>query len=469
MTDAPPLYAALADRLAAQIRSGVFRPGERMPSIRTLHRESALSISTVNHALAELERRGMVEARPRSGYFVRAASTRAAPAITSHRVRPRTVPHRLLADTFVTDSADPNLIPLGGAVLSETLLPLKQLTRIAKDVARRATRAFASYGPPAGAPELRRALARRLSSLGLEVPAEGVVVSAGCMNAIGLALSAVTKPGDLVALESPTFFGFLQLVRAMGLQAIELPVDPQSGLDLEATARCFAEHPVRAMVVTPTFQNPTGACMPDDAKRRLGALAKRHRVVLVEDDVYGDLYFGRRRPPPLAALAPSADVIYCASVSKNLAPGLRVGWLVPGRHLEAALRAKLSNAITSPGLNQLVVADVLEAGAFDRHLRRLRAALTTQVAAVGQRVDLAFPPHVKVTRPGGGFLLWLDLGPGVDALELYARAAERGVSLLPGPLCALDGKYKRCIRLSCGHPTSEALLRGVDTLGSLVG
>ena len=462
------LYSSLADDLESQISAGVYRTGERLPSIRNLRRERGVSISTVSQALLELERRGLVEARPRSGYFVTPPTlAMKTPSLKRHRVRPRRVPVPHLADDFVSASADGSLVPLGGAVLSPDLLPLKQLSRVARSVVSGSARAFARYGPPAGAPELRRTIAKRMLGLGLPVGLDEVVISAGCMDSIRLALLATTKPGDLIALESPTFFGFLQAVRDLGLYALEIPTHPDRGIDVDALDRAAKRHAVRAAVITPIFQNPTGACMPQQDKERIAKLAKRRGFTIIEDDVYGDLVFAAPRPAPIAALG-IGDVIYCTSLSKTLAPGLRLGWLLPGEHLDRVRRLKLSGTITSPALNQLVAAEVLDGGSYERHLRRLRVALKTQVATMRRALAMHLPAGTEVTQPEGGFLLWVRLPKGVDAHRVYQRAAQSGVSILPGTLCAVDDKYRRYIRINAGYPWSPLIESAVKTLGELV-
>ncbi|MCA9619818.1 MAG: PLP-dependent aminotransferase family protein [Myxococcales bacterium] len=445
----------------------MYRLGDKLPSIRKLRRERGLSTSTVTQALAELERRGVVEARPRSGYFVRPPDTEVSkPGLERYRLRPRRVPLPHLADAFVSASADTGMVPLGGAVLSPDLLPLKLLTRAARATASKGARAFASYGPPAGAVELRRVLARRLLGLGMPVSADEIVISAGCMDAIRLALLAVTRPSDVVALESPTFFGFLQIVRDLGLYALEIPTRPEHGMDLDALERAMARHRLAAIIVTPTFQNPTGACMPTSARRRLAAIAQRHRATIVEDDVYGDLAFSAERPPPVASLG-LADVVYCSSLSKTLAPGLRLGWTVPGEYLDRVRRLKLSGTITSPALDQLTAVEVLESGAYDRHLRGLRRALRHQVGAMRRALATHLPAGTEITDPEGGFLLWVKLPEGSDGHVLHERAAEHRVSVLPGTLCSVDDKFRRHLRINAGYPWSETIEAAVRVVGQL--
>ncbi len=462
-------YVALADQLERQIRAGVFRPGDKLPSIRTLHRERGLAIMTVSRSLAELEGRGLAEARPRSGYVVRyAEGAIRAPAAQLRRGRPQRVlaPHP--ADDFVSSSANPRLVPLGGAVLAPELLPLKHLQRLIKEVVKRPARAFAAYGLPAGAPELRRAIAGRIVPFGHELTADEIVVTSGCMDAVRLALQSVARPGDTVAVESPTFFGFLQAIRDLDLLALEVAVDPTTGIELPWLAREIARHPVRALIVTPTVQNPTGACMPDASRLELLALARRQGVTIIEDDVYGDLYFGERRPSSLSALDPEADVIYCTSFSKTLAPGLRVGWLAPGRHLDRARRLKLSGTITSPAISQLTLAKYLASGAYERHLRRLRPRLRTQLGAARRALAAWRLPGIEVTDPAGGFLLWVRLPRGIDAVAVAGEALRQGIAVMPGTLCTLGSGYRDCLRLNCGNPWTRSFDRAAHALGEIV-
>lgn len=458
------LYAKLSNDLEQLIRSGVYRTGEKLPSIRQLQADRSLSLATVTRALAELEARGLIEPKPRSGYYVAFDRGLPEPNLQTHRMRPRKVPSPHLADDFVGASADKRMAPLGGAVLSPSLLPLKHLSRLAREVAAKGERTFATYGPPSGALALRRQIAKRLLRIGVTVSADDVVVTSGCMNAIQLALLAATKPGDTVALESPTFFGFLQAVRDLGLYALEVPTDPKLGIDLESLEKALKKHDVKALIVTPTFQNPTGAAMPDEHKIALSALARRHEVTVIEDDVYGDLPFTDKRPAPMTHFA-DCDVIYCSSFSKTLAPGLRIGFIIPFRHLERVKRLKLSGTIASPALNQLVVAEFLKSGAYGRHLRGLRGRLKKQVTTLRQALAQHLPEGSEVTSPDGGFLLWVRLPPSVNTLALYAEMKRRRVSVLPGPLCAVDEKYANYLRISAGHPWRKQLDRAVRILG----
>jgi DNA-binding transcriptional MocR family regulator len=463
------LFQKLASDIEAMIARGSFRPGDRLPSVRTLEVERGLARGTVCQALAELEARGLVEARPRAGYFVRPRRVLTAPKTDPVPSRARRVPLPHLTDAFVAASAEPSLVPLGGTVLAPAILPLRQLTRLGREVLAGDGSVFTSYGPPAGDSELRRQVGRRLVTLGVRAAQEDIIVTSGAMNAMRLAVAIATKPGDTVAVESPTFFAVLPMLRDAGLLVVEVATHPATGVDLESLAEIASQRPLAAAIVTPSFHNPTGASMSTQSKRTLLDLARRHRFHLIEDDVYGDLYFGARRPRPLASLAsPTDDVFYCSSFSKTLAAGLRVGFLVNRTHRAALARAKLSSTISSPIFNQRVLAGFLASGAYDRHLRKLRDALRRQVAAATQSIARNFPSGVEVTAPGGGFFLWVRLPGRRSGLAVYERAVEEGVAILPGHVCAIDDRYADYIRLSCGHPWSEALERGMCRLGEII-
>jgi DNA-binding transcriptional MocR family regulator len=469
MTGTGTLASSLADDLEALIVRGTLRPGEKLPSVRALHVERRLAIGTVCHALAVLEARGFVEARPRAGYFVTVRRTLSVPKAETTSRAPRRVPLPHVADDFVTASSDATLVPLGGTLLADSLVPIRHLQRIAREVLAKTTTVFTGYGPPAGDRELRKQIATRLVRIGVRATEEDIVVTSGAMNAMRLAVAVATKPGDTIAVESPTFFALLPMLRDAGLYVVEIPTDPTHGIDLDELDEVARKRRLSALVVTPSFQNPTGGCMSDAAKHELVAIARRRGFGIIEDDVYGDLYFGRSRPRPLAAIGRSAgDIFYCSSFSKTLASGLRVGFVVHRSAHESLARAKLSSTIASPPFNQAVIARFLAGGTYERHLRHLREALRQQMASATLAIARYFPARIEVTAPQGGYALWVRLPSEVDALSVYERARRDGIALLPGHVCAIEPRFASYIRLSCGHPWSDRLERGIARIGTIV-
>ena len=217
----------------------------------------------------------------------------------------------------------------------------------------------------------------------MSLGAEDFITTNGAVEALHLALRAVAKPGDAIAVESPTYFGVLQLIEELGLKAVEVPTHPRSGFDLDALEEVIRTTPsLKAVLAMPTVSNPMGTVMSDAAKEKLVRLVARYEIDLIEDDAYGELVFDSPRPRPARAWDREGRVLFCGSVSKTLAPGYRVGWIAPGRHQERVEQLKFAFTVASPTLPQMAVAEFLASGGYDRHLRRLRATLRGQVDRV---------------------------------------------------------------------------------------
>lgn len=314
---------------------------------------------------------------------------------------------------------------------------------------------------------LRRQLARRSLAWGMSLDEDDFVITSGAMEAIHLALRATTKAGDCVIVSSPSYFGILHLLEQMGVRVVEIPSRPGTGMDLDALALALKRSRVRACVAIPSFDNPGGALMPYEARVRLMSLLERHDVPLIEDDIYGDLAWDGSRPSPVKALDRTGRVLLCGSISKSIAAGYRVGWVVPGRYQEHVERLKFSQSVATSTLEQMAVAEYLENGGYDRHLRTLRPKLEQQVKAFREAIASAFPAGTSVSDPRGGFLLWIEMPRGVDALRLQTEAGKRGIAIAPGPIFAARHKFGNCIRINCGFPWSKQIADAVRTLGEL--
>jgi DNA-binding transcriptional MocR family regulator len=360
------------------------------------------------------------------------------------------------------------MVPFGASCPSPDLLPTDRLGRIAGAVARSAAAIGAVYDPLPGVAALRAHIARRAARHGCAIGPEDVVITVGAIEAIDLCLRAVARPGDTVAVESPTYFGVLALLAELGLNAVEIPATSTDGMQLDALEAALDRHELKACVAVPNFSNPCGARMPDDAKDQLANMLARRRVPLIETDVYGDLPYDDERPRPAKAFDPDGWVMHCSSFSKTLAPGYRVGWVVPGRFYERVEELKFVHTVASPTITQMAVAAFLDSGGYERHLRKLRRAFASQVAAVQEAVARHFPRGTRVSRPRGGFLLWVELPDEcVNAVDLQRAALDRGISIAPGPIFSARGSFQRFFRLSCGHPWSDAQERAIATLGQL--
>lgn len=464
-----PLYARIANRYAKAIQDGAYAAGDRLPSVRDLCREESVSPSTAVQALARLEAIGVAEARPRSGFFVRPrtvaplpSAPRAAPGATAVTVG-------ALVQEVYRAARDPRVVPLGASAPAPALLPARALARAVGAAARRARAGGVEYEFPPGLLELRRAIARRALSLGCALGPQDVVITAGASEAIHLALLAVTSPGDTVAVETPAFFGTLLSVEALGLRVVEVPSLPGTGLDVGALERALARERIAAVVAVPNFSNPLGGLMPDGEKARLVALLAARGIPLVEDDVYGDLAFGEERPRPAKAWDRDGLVLHCSSFSKSLAPGFRVGFVAAGRFHDTVERLKFATSVATPTLPQRAVASFLRSGSYDRHLRAIRGRLEEISVRTAAAVAASFPAGTRMSRPRGGCFLWVELPPGVDALDLHGRALRAGVAVAPGPIFSATRSHRSCIRLACCEPWSARIARAIATLGGLAG
>jgi DNA-binding transcriptional MocR family regulator len=425
--------------VAALIESGALRPGQRA-----------------------------IEARERSGHYVR---DRLPDALDRPRaLRTRLDSIRVSGDRMrglFRSMRDRSIVPFGASCPGPELLPTERLGRLAGAIAR-SSAIGAVYDPLPGVSSLRAHIARRATRFGCTVRPDDVIITVGAIEAIGLCLRAASRPGDTVAVESPTYFGVLALIAELGLHAVEVPADTTHGMQLDALAAALDRHDLKACVAVPNYSNPCGALMPDDAKEQLVALLRRRRVPLIETDVYGDLPHDDDRPRPAKAFDRDGWVMHCSSFSKTLAPGYRVGWVVPGRFYERVEELKFIHTVASPTITQMAVAAFLDSGGYERHLRKLRRAFAAQVSAAQDAIANHFPRGTRVSRPAGGYLLWVELPEGCkSAVDVQRAALDRGISIAPGPIFSARGSFQRFFRLSCGYPWTDSLDRAIEELGHL--
>jgi DNA-binding transcriptional MocR family regulator len=464
-------YRRLAKEIEREILSGKYQAGERLPSIRRLHRSSNLSISTIYQAFVELEKTGLVEARPRSGYFVSPVTLQQikAPFHRKRSIPPREIQLSAVINSVVTAVNDPALLPLGMTVIDAELLPFKALSRVLKATTQRQLKALLSYALSEGSPELKRRLAHSYLGLVNGITEEDIIITNGCMEAVALCLLATVTPGGTVAVEAPTNFTFLHLLKELGLKVAEVPTDPRTGLDIQALERLIRRTRIDACLFMPNFHNPLGALMPESHKETLARLLNRCRIPLIEDDISAELHFGHHRPLPLKAFDRDNLVLTCSSFSKTLAPGLRIGWVLPGeRYRERIQNLKAGTTVSTSSLDQHVMAQFIETGSYERHLRRLRATLGQNMIRTAMAVQKHFPGDTRLSVPEGGSLLWVQLPPGIDGLDVHQRALARHIAVIPGVACSNSGLFKNHIQVSFGMPFTPAVEEGIAALGKIL-
>lgn len=464
-------YRTLSRQLERKIINGIYHPGEKLPSIRSLHRRLDLSISTVYKAFIELEAMGLVEARPKSGYYVAPVTLKRikAPDFNDGGRPPQKVQLSSMINSVVSALNDPQLLPLGSTVVDAALLPTKKLAGFMKGISRQKMMELLNYSFSEGEAELRRLISLRSIGVSQEPAVEDIIITNGCTEAVALAILTTTQPGDIVAIETPTNYSFLQLLKELGRQIIEVPTDPRDGVDLDALRYCLRRDAIKACLFMPNFHNPLGALMPDDKKAALVNLLNRHHIPVIEDDISAELYFEGLRPKPLKYYDRKDLVLTCSSFSKTLAPGLRTGWIVPGRRFKTQIqRLKAGTSISNSTLDQYLVSSFLASGAYDRHLRTLRSSLKQQAIKTVLAVQKHFPADTRMVLPKGGSLLWVQLSPSIDGLRLYRRALDQNISIIPGAVCSNSHQFNNAMHISYGLPYTDRVEAGIQTLGAIV-
>lgn len=467
--DGTPLYQRIASQIALAIDSGALPSGARLPSVRQLSQQHAVSITTAMQALRHLENHGRVQARPKSGYFVLPrAPMLPEPQVDLQLDAASFVSMDEVLHDFLLTMEDPQATPTFQAVPARSLLPEAKLQALLATANRRRPD-FATTYHVGSSLALRQQIARRAVSAGVHLHPDEILITHGGMEALYLALRAVASPGDTVAVEAPTYFNLLQTIESLGLRALEIPGHPRDGLSLEAfDFATQAAGAVKACVVLPNFPNPSSSLMPPAHKQRLVQLCAERQIALIESDIYGELHFGEQRPPVLKSFDQRNEVILCSAFTKTVAPGFRIGWMAPGRHLRKAQVLKMRSSCASPLLQQEVLAEFMRDGGIDHHLRRLRAALKDQGQQMRDAVARHFPPGCRLSVPQGGMMLWIELPRHVDSREVFALARQEHIGVAPGAAFSIGRRFDHFIRLQYGQPWSPKVDAAIRRLGEIV-
>ena len=469
--DSTYLYRQVIDLIGENIDSGTLRPGDRLPSLRRMSQSAGVSIPTVRQAYVELERQRRVESRPQSGFYVRqVAHNEIVHPAPSSKGKPVCLNCRPLMVRVYDGINHPELVPLGIANPCMAKPAAKKLHRAMKRVMARAEERSLGYATTIGEPSLRRQIAYHyLDTAGIQVEPDQIAITNGGQEALLLALKAVASPGDVIAVETPTYHGLLELIDSLGMLAVEIETCPEEGVVLSELRRTLEQHRVKACMFSTTLSNPLGVTMPERDRRKLVEILEEFDTVLIEDDVYGDLRFDGIRPVPAQFLSNSARIITCGSFSKTAAPGYRIGWVVSDHFMEGITRLKRAFSCSSGLLQQLTLADFLASGNYSRHLKTLRPVLKCNAERMSAMVAEHFPADTRTSKPAGGSVLWLELPGGIDSEQLFDDAIEAGISIAPGQIFSPSNRYSNFVRLSYGHPWNERTENAVRWLGQRVG
>lgn len=462
------LYLQVVDLISDQVDNGTLRPGDRLPSLRRLSSKLEVSIPTIRQAYLELERQGRIEARPKSGYFVHAKRLNPLVSIKCRNCKPMEVRCQNLIDRVYLSIHQPGVLPLGIANPSMAAPATKTLHRAMKRIMARAETRSLGYAPAYGEPGLCRQITYRYLNHGGSVDPGEVLITNGGQEALTLALKAVARPGDVIAVESPAYYGMLELIESLDMLALEIETCPIEGVTLSRLERALKTHRIAACMFSSAINNPLGCKSSDDYRQGLVKLLEKFNVPLIEDDVYGELYFDGPRPKPAQFFSRKGLVLTVGSFSKTVAPGYRIGWLLPGKFLDHARKLKRAVSCSSGLLQQLTLAEFMAAHDYDRHLNKLRPILKQNAERMTACVERHFPAETAVSQPRGGSVLWLEMAGGIDSEDLFDAAAKRCISIVPGRIFSAGARYRNFIRLSFGHPWSRELEEGIETLGRMV-
>lgn len=470
MTEDP---ADVQERICSMVRSriagGLYHAGDKISSVREMSRQMQVGITAVLDAYRRLEMEGVILAQPQSGFYVQIAATRklVANKVTEPPRQPIEQDQESIVGAVLHYTRSENMVQLAAASPNTKLLPTAVLTRLLAKAVREETTTAMSYSGPLGLRSLREQIARRMLAASVSVSPDEIIVTNGGSESLSLCLSAVCKPGDIIAVESPTYYAMLLAAKTLGLRVLEVSTHPTDGIDLNALDDLLGQYPVKAVVLTPSFGNPLGHLMPDENKAVLMRLLVDRNVILIEDDVYGDLGFAPNRPMAAKAFDRTGQALYCSSFSKTLAPGFRVGWVIGGPYHSKIelLKFAVSGSTASP--QQIAIGDFL---AFQRYTHHVHAAVKTYHANSNQMAKAVrqhFPEGTIVNSPLGGFVLWVQMPESIDSLALYRDAVDHGIVFMPGAAFSVhQGAFSNCLRLNCAR-WDDRIAQAIATLGRL--
>ena len=461
-------YDQIANQLEDSILNNILKVGEKLPSVRLLSKQQHVSPSTIFKAYYQLEAKGLIEARPKSGYYVRFRhAERVPPTVVS-----ATQPNAKAIDTseIIKELEElrnsESILKLSSAVPSPKLLPIARLNKSIGEAVRTEKNFLFKYTHPQGNPELRRVIAQQLLNWGGNFRAEDLVITAGCMEALNISLMILTQRGDVIAIDELTYFSIHQAVERLGLKAVSIPVT-SNGLDISFLKKAIEQFPIKAGLFVTNFHNPTGVCIPDAQKKELVELMTAKQIPIIEDDIYGELYFGKNRPSTCKFYDTEGWVLYCSSLSKTIAPGYRIGYCQPGRFLEQFSHQKRILSLSTSSLPQAALLNFFQKGRYDFHLRKLRTAIHTQALRYSQCILQYFPVGIYFSVPEGGFNFWIEFPKNFDSYELFKAAKNQQISIAPGQIFSVESNYKNYIRLSFAEPFTEEIEQAIKQLGIL--
>jgi DNA-binding transcriptional MocR family regulator len=446
------------------------KPGDKVPSVRKVSNDLNFSLTTIFTAYSILEARGVIVSRPRSGYYINAAAKASANLTSTANYVPLPVHVEIstMATTMMKNAIEHGVVNFSILAPVNEFLPIIRLNKAVQASLKELNNNNFQYPLVEGHPRLLKQIARNSFEWNKIISQDEILITNGAMEAINLCLEAVTKKGDIVAIESPSYQGLMQSLESKGLKALEIPVDPITGLDLQKLEAAMAKNNVAACVFSPALNNPIGCSMPEANKIRLVKMLNEKNIPLIEDDTLGELSYSNFRPRSAKSYDDFDNVMYCSSFSKSLAPGFRIGWVVPGKYYAKVAKLKFEANTSTNGLLQDAIGRYLESGHFDNHLKGMRKILQKQVLKYINAINSYFPVNIKATLPAGGYSLWIELPTNVDAVDFQRQALKKGIGICPGHIFSTSSSFHNFIRINCCPLFNNKVENAIKTLGQIL-
>jgi DNA-binding transcriptional MocR family regulator len=463
------LYLKIASSLEQQINNDTLKVGDKLPSIRMICRQHGVSMSTAQFAYYELEAKSLIEPRPQSGFYVSNSFRKklAMPDSSRPENKPAAKTVTDIIENSFNNAGENNFIVFSRGVPATPLLPVAKLNKGLLQAIRNLPGGGTTYEPLQGNEKLRIQVAKWSFIWKGNLSEKDILTTAGCMSAISYCLMALTKRADTIAVESPCFYGILQLAQSLGLKILELPTNPQTGVDMESLKKIVQKTNLAACIFVSNFNNPFGSLMPEEHKKEAVKLLGKYNIPLIEDDIFGDIYFGDKRPTCCKSYDETGMVLLCSSYSKTLAPAFRVGWVAAGKFMNEVMKIKLFHNLSSTAVTHEAIGSFLEMGRYEAHLRKLRKTLYTNYLHYVRIIGECFPNGTRISRPQGGLSLWVELSKPIDTIELYNSAVSKKISFSPGSMFTLQKQFSNCMRLSYGLEWNEKTENGLKLLARL--
>jgi len=453
-------YITIARQVIASIERGHIEANSKLPSLRDFCQLHHISMTTALACYRYLEQHGYVIAEYKKGYYVQ--SQKAEKGIINFPIFQSAVTTKITRPELRADLI--GITSLATAQLDSKLIDDALLKRSFRAMTKQADFNL-KYDEVQGSQKLREQLSKHFSSQGFLCPHEDLVITHGCLDAVLIALECVSKPGDVIAITSPCYSGLIDLLSVLDRAILEIPSTAE-GLELMQLEQAMKGKKITACLLTANHQNPTGHSLSNQQKQQLVELATQHNIPIIEDDVFREISHQRTIPLPLKYFDQHGWVIWCGSVSKTLAPGLRVGWCLPGRYKNRFIQQRIIRTLGHNQPIQLALADYIANGYYETHVKKINRAISAHCADYIKFLQDNLPGKSEVFIPNGGLVLWIKL-PKVDTQKLATMLLKQGVHITPGNLFSTTELYQDCVRLNIGVIPSREIYLQLELLCKL--